>query len=75
MLEITLEIYKLRYKFDGFGVHYENDNVLDLIVSMSSFLKDVTFVQSPSLTHEYIVTRPDTKEVGVVNLVCESVGK
>ena len=58
------------YEFNGWGFYESSNNVLDLIVEISEAIPDVTFVSMGSLTHEYIVTRPDTKEQGVVDLVC-----
>jgi hypothetical protein len=58
------------YEFDGFGYHSESDNILDLITTIYNELDDVSFVQSPSLKYEYIVTRPNILEQGIVELKC-----
>ena len=67
---MTLPIMNMVYEFNGWGFYCESDNILDLISRVSEAVDNVQFVQSPSLKYEYMVTRPDTREQGIVSLKC-----
>jgi hypothetical protein len=63
-------IMNMVYEFNGWGYYCKSDNILDLITRVSDAVDNVQFVQSPSLMYEYMVTRPDRAEQGIVELKC-----